>query len=308
MSTKKFSACRMFWLSAIVWLGLLGSGGVGQEPVITPEVHKSIRDLNELYTTGKKSLIDSITRLGFNEEFKSIVELDGTPVNSLSSEDVLFQMVRSAEATRRGMGDEFIALLYKDAAKRSAALQTTGEFERYRTILKDKPDLAPASIKFTRPATSSESSLEKAPEVVKKVVPLLAEQYRGAGLGRARGILLKHLTNPRLTGAAYNRVIMNSKSSEEALHELFRLGTNPPPAEEAARKTLKEAKEHSAALAMDPRTKKIMDELSGKQLSEAEQRYAKTASVPDSLAKKISNASDVENSRQRIEELAVKSR
>src|SRR5262245_37347412 len=104
-------------------------------------------------------------------------QLDGVQLHSFSSQTMVESLYRRAEVQSAGEGNRFLALLYNDASKSSAALASDPAFANFRKYssedLKRPFRFAPAA------AIENVTSRPRLPDSVERAIGLLSEVYSG---------------------------------------------------------------------------------------------------------------------------------
>jgi hypothetical protein len=87
-----------------------------------------IEQLSDALAEGRRESGKHLSRLGFATEVEEIQRLDNTQLFAFSSDTMIETLYRRAEAQSEGEGDRFLAVLYNDAKKTSAALAIDPDF------------------------------------------------------------------------------------------------------------------------------------------------------------------------------------
>ena len=221
----------------------------------------------------RNAISSRLSRLGFAAEVEEIHRLDDSPLHAFSSDTIIENLYRRAEAQATGEGNRFLAVLYQDAAKGSAALTVDPDFETLRKFSANDLDIKKRPIKFVRlEAISNIKTRPPLPPVVNKAIGKLAEVYGGGRLAQARVVVLRHFQRQGFDGRAFEKALAETRTTKDAWRRLVELGTPPPPAETALRDIFLDTMAGSAALSVDPDALKIMEELS-KELPPELDRY-----------------------------------
>ena len=81
-----------------------------------------IEELGNALAQGRRETGVHLSRLGFAAQVEELRKLDDIPLHAFSSRTMIEGLYRRAEIRQPGEGDRFLAVLYKDAESKSAAL------------------------------------------------------------------------------------------------------------------------------------------------------------------------------------------
>lgn len=241
---------------------------------------------------GRRETAQNLSRLGFSAQVDETMRVDGHVLHSFSSRTLIETLYRRAEAHTAGEGDRFLAVLYKDASLGSAALASDPAF---RDLSKLTNDALSRPISFA--PLSALNDVAKQPPLspaVERAVTLLSQAYSGRHLPHARALVMRNLRLANDGPNKFETVLAASKSSRDAWNTFVRLHTPPPPVESSLRNILRDAKETSGGLSIDPNVYRVMEELS-KELPPEYQRYAE---VEDALESRRRQYSEVAHATQ----------
>jgi hypothetical protein len=222
-----------------------------------------IEQLSTILAAERNATSSHFSRLGFAAEVEEIHRLDDNQLHAFSSDTIIENLYRRAEAQATGEGDRFLAVLYQDAAKRSAALAVDPDFATLRKFSANDLDIKKRPFKFA--SLEAISNIETRPllsPVVNKAIGKLAKVYSGGSLAQARVVVSRHFRKQGFDGRAFEKVLAETRTTKDAWRRLVELGTPPPPAEMALRDIFLDIMAGSAALSVDPESLKIMEELS----------------------------------------------
>jgi hypothetical protein len=301
MDTKRVEIvrrCGSLLAALLVAIALcFGSAGRAAQVDAPPPKEIDARAVIELLSNalaeGRRDTFTDLSRLGFTAEVEELRKLDGNPLYAFSSQTIIENLYRRAEIQGEGEGDRFLAVLYNNAAQRSAALAIDPELGTLRTFTADQLDLQKNPIKFSSLQAISDINMRPSlSQAADKAIVKLAEVYSGRGLAQARVAILKNFQKQGFDGRAFEQALADTKTTEAALRRLVELGTPPPPAETALRGVLHDTIAGSAALSVDRGALEIMEELSGNLPTEIE-RYIKAEDRLESRKLQIAEAAKV---------------
>lgn len=235
---------------------LLGCGGESGRP-IRPELAspsgpqvKRVRldglvgQVSESFGAGHAETTRRLRDAGLGEVLDDIARVDGQQLHDISSDAVLEEVVRRAEAHTAGQGERVAAYLYQEAAADFGAMRTDPGFEELRGVLARTAaaDLDPRRFRFASAMAARNTTL---PPLVQRAVQQLATVYSGPNLSSFRALAQRTFRGQYLD---FDGIAARSASSEDAIVRLFEASTPPPTPTEAAEAMLRETVAANGAL------------------------------------------------------------
>ena len=220
--------------------------------------------ISDALKKSREEIGKKLSDLGFGQQVDEILRLDDHPIQSFSPQTMVETLYRRAEAGRQGDGDRFLAVLWNDARKSSAAIDKDPDFEPFR---KYKTEQLKEAFIFAPLAAGDLTPLKP---VVEKAIGVLSEHYSGGHLARVNGLFLRFLEKPGFNQSRFESALAQSKSTREAIARLLEVGTPPPAKEAALLKIMADTHASSASFAIDPQVLAVMEELSQELPSEIE--------------------------------------
>jgi hypothetical protein len=254
-------------------LGVLAAlGSVHAQSSATATESPSLTRLAQSLAEARNGLAAALTRLQLDGEARAMASNTGNPIHSFSADVMLESLYRRAEAAQAGEGERFLALLYHDAASRSAAirddavLRPLGQKYPKATAMATPIRFAPAASVATADARAP------LPPAATRAITTLADFHAAKGMASMKASALRTFGKPGFDSREFDRALMESTNPEQALRNLLARGTPPPRAEAAVHQLLNEAIGLSAALRNDAHTRQLMEELS-REISPEQRRY-----------------------------------
>jgi hypothetical protein len=255
-------------------------------PVQAIDAGNVIARLSDSLAAGRKETAKQLERLGFGTEIQRMNTIDGSVVHTFSARSMIASLYRRAEIEKAGEGDRFLAILYNDGSKQSAAIAADPDFAPLKKF--SDQDLK-RPLKFSPLATIEGIANQKAlPDQIERAINKLAEYYSGRQLAQVRSILRRVLKKEGFTSDAIDQAIASEKSVSAVLKRLFIEWTPPPRIEIAVRETYAATMAGSAAFQFDPSNVAMMEELS----QELPPEYQKYAKEEDKLQSRVRQAAE----------------
>jgi hypothetical protein len=203
-----------------------------------------VEEVSASFGTGHSETLRRLRDAGLGEVLDDIARIDGQQLHDLSSDAVLEEVVRRAEAHTPGQGERVAAYLYQQAEAEFGAVRTDPAFGELRGVLARtaRANLDPARFRFASAAAARNTAL---PPLVQRAVEQLATVYSGPNLSSFRGLALRTFRGQNLD---FDRIVARSSSSKDAIALLFEASTPPPTNLEAAEFMLRETVGANAAL------------------------------------------------------------
>lgn len=282
--SRSFQAFYRLLVYALVSVGLSApSLGAAATPAAPTEVNaqRMVYELASVLAAGRTDLFLQLSQLGFAEQVAELNRPGISTIHTFSPQVAIEALYRRAEMIEVGNGDRFLAVLYKDAASRSGAVATDPAFLRLQALARAMPALGDAPIRFAPMSQLAPAAMAKPlPPSLEAAIGTLADFYSARGFAQARAALLRNLQKPGFNRAAFDSILMTTRSPEAALRQMLDAGTPPPRAEIALRNLLREGMSASAILSIDAEAIRAIEQLS-KELPPEYQRYAdQEADVP----------------------------
>jgi hypothetical protein len=261
----------------------------------TFDVSSAIDTLSDVVAAGTKDTIAHLNRLGFISEARKLSH-ESRPINVFSADTIIKNLYERAEIYSKGEGDRFLAVLYKDAASKSAAVAVDPNFKWARKFSPYELNIKNNPIIFAPEyANSNNNRVSNFPRYVDEAIEVFSRVYEGRGLIQARIIIIRNVKNPSFSIDTFNKILAESSSTKDALNRILFLGTPPPAKEQALLGIYRDAINSSAALSKDP---VMQDNIKTLEAKDAEIR----AHAPRSINLNKSNTE--KNSSFNIEEFA----
>lgn len=261
-----FSSVSRLLVRGLICLAALTGSTPPYATTSTPvdvNAQRLIQEFADLLATGRNDTFQHLTRLGFGDQISELNRAGVSTASTFSAQTVVEGLYRRAEAAQAGEGNRFLAVLYKDAAPRSAALATDPAFSDLKALSESMPPLKQSPIRFAPVGSLSPSALSTPlPPAAEAAVGKLADYYGARGIAQARAALLSNLRKSGFSRATFDSILMAAPSPEGAIRQMLDAGTPPPPPEIALRNLLRDSMRNSAILAMDAQTLRLVEELS----------------------------------------------
>ena len=219
-----------------------------------------VEHLVETLGDGRQVMAETLRRVGLAEVVDDIVRVDGFQAYDLSSEALVREVYRRAEAETGGQGERVLAYLYKEAELEFGTVKDDPAFSRIRARAAELTELSPQSLdpaNFRFASAQAAARVEVSP-ALNRAIQQLSYVYAQPHLSQLRGLAAKHFRAPRFN---YDRALAESNSSRDAIARMFQTGTPPPRAEVAAEAILRETLAQNGALRQHRAFLESIDEL-----------------------------------------------
>jgi hypothetical protein len=172
-----------------------------------------------------------------------ILSVDGHQLHDVSADELILEVYRRAEAQAAGQGERLLAYLYRNGEAEFGAMRTDPAFESVRAIAAQlAPDFDPRTFRF---ATAQSAAAVPVSNALAGAIGQLAYVYAQPNLSQLRGLAVRHFRKP---GFSFERALVESTSTRDAIVRMFEQGTPPPRPEAAAESILRETLEFNGAL------------------------------------------------------------
>lgn len=232
---------------------------------------EAIRKLAEHLSERRGSMLQALALAGFQEEVQALRQQVRGQIDTFSADSILENFYRRAEAAEVGQGNRLLALLYHQAAARSAAVRDDP------TLRKLGQSFGPEAAR--RPyRLATQAALEAMPRAplspaAEAAVASLSDFHGARGLAASKAAILRAFEKPGFDVRTVERTLATSRTTEEALRKLIDAGTPPPTTEAALRRLMLRAFSASAAFSSSRNALQVMEELS-RETAPEQRRYA----------------------------------
>lgn len=219
-----------------------------------------IAEVSDSLSNGYKSATRSFRSIpGLTSIVDDISSVGGFQYHDFSSETLLTELYRRAEAGAPGQGEKLLAYLYRHGAKEYGSFVTEPAFESVRKVAAELPsDFNGSFLRFA--SAEAAQGVKISSPVLEAAVTQLAYAYGDGNLPHLRSIALRAFENPNFS---FERAVAESKSTRDAIARMFDSGLPPPSAEVAGERLMRETLEHNGAARESRAFVQALEELRG---------------------------------------------